>query len=154
MCLGYIVKELTEKFKKQTTPIIAYKVVEKTRNGKYKPSLVDAKNFHIGENEAVAIPLFAAVCESSFYGDLPYCETEYESGFHAHLSIKDGAKNSADFLNLHNNPKKFVFIIIEILINPKDVICVGVESGNQVIVTKKMTIQSFNDISSDIKLNA
>ena len=138
MCLDYKDVEETKKYKNQTGMITAYKVVIKDDNKIYRPVFIksDFKFFKKGKNKAQQVSK-DKTCRIS--------DNTYKLGFHSYLTRK-GTRKLQAILKDRTMGEAIRLIIIKVFIDPKDVTCVGRQDSDRVIVSKSLTIESFNSL--------
>lgn len=146
MCLDYINSKKTNEYKKLSSPIEAYKIVEKTDD-----KFISVYAFLYGNAYVYKVGVNTAQYSGDItLGNLDKPIETYESGFHCYLDKQEALKELESTIRMW---KEIKFRLIKTLISPKDVICVGTEvrvgetrKKVSVIVSRKMTIKSFNNI--------
>ena len=141
MCLYNIDDEETIEYQTKTEPIIAYKIFRKEQhdNGCITYSSPFKKNyytFHIGTNNDIS---------QIFINCFSPPKREYQSGFHSYLHL-DSAIMTLEIARSHKSIRSCnEYVILEVIINPEDVIAVGSQQSDNVIVSKSIVINSFED---------
>lgn len=138
MCLSSIDDVKTERFKKEKSPITAYKVVEEKRTMKGEECVIEhfpihsetEKKFKKGVNKAKIKKIAVR---------FPDGRKSYRSGFHSFFYLIDAIDISKDYIC----GKKRV---IEIKINPKDIMYIGSQYNCPIIVSSRIKIDSFDDM--------
>jgi hypothetical protein len=138
MCLDRVDANLTNSFQNvleyRNNPIKTYKVVVHIGERDF-PAIIPCRSnlpegFQVGINVAKGHKL-PTMKEG--------CTFEYESGFHSFVS-REGAIDFKEALAAIN------LKIIEVFIDPQDIIVCGIQYGFEVIVSRKITIQSLEGI--------
>lgn len=152
MCLDTINESRTQQIKDDKKDVIAYKIVEKysykekDKDGiqYFPPFITDVHEFNIGEN----------VSPFQKKALLPLKEKGYYPiGFHSFIFVQDAFKYK-DFnsvLNDHFIGKQY--IVIKVTIKTEDILCIGEQDSLPVIVSKKIIINSFEEIEHEAKEN-
>jgi hypothetical protein len=136
MCLSFLYKKETKKYQEKQGTIEAYKIVFKANIQKrFLPpfSLYD-EDYKLGNNISTKTKITRK-------GSFSSPGFSYPSGFHCYLKKSSAFK----ILNERFYDEKN-YIVIKVYLNPEDVTAVGNQNGEDVIVTKKMTIKCFRKL--------
>ena len=141
MCLKAINNSLTKKYKNRKRLIKAYKIIRletmpgtKTEYFSLRwgyPNLKLGENIPQKGNEGTEMPAIRTSQTKEFY----------IAGFHSLLGIESLKRYKSYFSHTGRRNR-----VIEVFIDPQDVICVGRQVEADVIVSKKMIIKSFKKV--------
>lgn len=142
MCLDVLNNTETRKAKKQTKPIVAYKIVGIQPVGETKRKYISP----FGPAELCVFKKGLNIDKGGKKRLMShYSCKSYKSGFHCFLKAEDAIKISKRDYNYRISNKKFRRVI-RVYIDPEHVIAVGTQFEYDSIVASAFTIRSFNPV--------